>query len=274
VIDRSVMARLLVTATLALVVVGCGGSSATSSGTASPIQEPPSGSPGAEESATPAALPSLDPAWLSAQAMTCDGHLYFSPAILAQPGIEEQGLDPAGQALKAYLAIPPAEENATRPSTGWHRVAQTATKVQFVAIATDRSRLYVVGLDSSSAEWQVDIEDSCFGEVRRVQGFGAADWWVDPKTPVNAEDRVIHGLLQETVCADGKPPKGRVAPPSIVYLDNAVVITMSVRKLPGVHDCVSNPTFPITIQLDQPLGDRRLLDGGRFPPRDATIPPQ
>jgi hypothetical protein len=58
----------------------------------------------------------------------------------------------------------------------------------------------------------------------------------------------------------------------IAYFDKAVVVTMSVRPLRGAQDCEMGATFALTITLDQVLGNRKLLDGGRFPPRDATAP--
>jgi hypothetical protein len=219
---------------------------------------------------TIAALPSLDPAWTAAQAITCDDRIYFSPAILAQPGNEQDGIDPPGQALKAYLAEPRPEEMATRPATGWHRVGQTATQVEFVAIATDASGLWFVLVSGTSGQWEPDSAGTCSDQVRRPPGFGPADWMVDRNQPVARDDTIVHALLREEACASGQSPKGRVAPPSVVYLDNAVVVTLSVRHLAGVQDCVGNPLFAVDIRLDQPLGDRRLLDGGRFPPGDPA----
>lgn len=49
-------------------------------------------------------------------------------------------------------------------------------------------------------------------------------------------------------------------------------LLITVANVPGGADCPGNPTFPITITLPSPLGDRGLFDGSVVPPRDATIP--
>lgn len=50
------------------------------------------------------------------------------------------------------------------------------------------------------------------------------------------------------------------------------MVTFRVRSL-GMATCPSNPQFPVTIELTEPLGGRALLDGGVSPPRDAMIDP-
>ena len=49
------------------------------------------------------------------------------------------------------------------------------------------------------------------------------------------------------------------------------MVTFRVTEIGG--RCPSNPRFPVTVQLTEPLGTRPLLDGGVDPPRDATIDP-
>jgi hypothetical protein len=103
-------------------------------------------------------------------------------------------------------------------------------------------------------------------------GAGRADWWVDPAAlPLSPEDRTISAFLQERACASGQTPEGRILGPRIEYEPDAIVITFRVRE--DLGDCQGNPKHPITIQLEQPLGSRVLLDGGVTPPRDATIDP-
>lgn len=101
---------------------------------------------------------------------------------------------------------------------------------------------------------------------------GRADWWVArADLPLSPDTRVIRGLLEESNCAGGSSPEGRIYGPAIEYLSDAVVVTFKVREIGG--RCPGNPQFPITIELDEPLGTRGLFDGGVTPRRDATIDP-
>ena len=104
---------------------------------------------------------------------------------------------------------------------------------------------------------------------------GAATWWVGsdllPLAPGTTE---IQGILVETACASGQSPEGRVNEPVIEYTPEAVTVTFTVVPPPGnAQDCPSNPEFPVTFTLSEPLGERALLDGGSTPPRDATTTP-
>ncbi len=105
-------------------------------------------------------------------------------------------------------------------------------------------------------------------------GAGPATWWVAGGAPLAPETTEIDGILMETSCASGQSPEGRVNDPVIDYGAEAVTVTFTVVPPPGdAHDCPSNPEFPVTITLSEPLGERQLLDGGSTPPRDATTTP-
>jgi hypothetical protein len=192
-----------------------------------------------------------------------DGH-FFSPAVLEVPDRAEEGSDPAALALRTYLAPPLTAESDNMPKVGWHRVAQTATKVQFVAVSD--AHVWVVGFFvGPSGDWELDLAGECEGIVQRANGFGRADWWLDPRFDAPQDtDELVQAVLQERSCASGHSPDGRVAPPSIAYFENAIVVTMSVRHRPGGQDCPGNPEFGFKLQLDQAVGGRRLLDGGVF----------
>ena len=103
----------------------------------------------------------------------------------------------------------------------------------------------------------------------------AATWWVGSDLlPLAPETTEIKGILVESACASGQSPDGRVNDPVITYTPQAVTVTFTVKPPPGdAQDCQSNPEFPVTFTLSEPLGTRTLLDGGSTPPRDATTTP-
>jgi hypothetical protein len=103
---------------------------------------------------------------------------------------------------------------------------------------------------------------------------GRASWWVSPRAPgPTATSTTIHVLVLEESCASGKPPIGRVEPPTIELTDTTVTVTYEIRKTAGDQDCQGSTPFAVDLKLPEPLGQRALLDGGETPPRDALSPP-
>ena len=73
-------------------------------------------------------------------------------------------------------------------------------------------------------------------------------------------------LVQERECASGQSAEGRIERPDVEYRSDAVIVTVRVRDLGGDQDCPGNPDTPFVLRLDEPVGDRELLDGGKRPP--------
>jgi hypothetical protein len=112
-----------------------------------------------------------------------------------------------------------------------------------------------------------DIADECLGgpywlatSAQSAWGEpGPATWRIDPSDPPSPESTSVAVLLTERACAGGRTPEGRILPPDVVYHADRIVISLSVRSWPG--DCPSNPEHRLTVELDQPIGDRVLADG-------------
>jgi hypothetical protein len=101
-----------------------------------------------------------------------------------------------------------------------------------------------------------------------------ATFWIDPSTlPLDRTASTITGFINEIQCASGQPPDGRVLEPVVIYESDAITITFYVTPRPGDQDCPGNPDHPVTVTLDEAIGDRSILDGSASPPRDATTPP-
>ena len=129
----------------------------------------------------------------------------------------------------------------------------------------------IVSADSRSV-----VQQSAPTPEKLVEGrVGPASWWVAPKAvPLPPETTVVPAQIREVACASGRSPEGRVLDPLIFSGEDAVLVTFWVRRAPGGgQDCQGNPEFATLIQLPEPLGDRKLLDGSQVPPRDASTPP-
>ena len=85
------------------------------------------------------------------------------------------------------------------------------------------------------------------------------------------EDTTLDLLVQERECASGQSAEGRIAPPDVEYQEEAVIVTVRVRPLSGGADCPDNPGTPYVLNLEEPLGERALLDGSLNTPRAGAI---
>jgi hypothetical protein len=217
------------------------------------------------------ALTAIDvaPAGLAA---TCGDGVLFPAAGLDGLGTAQADPDQAAAALRAFLAEPDPEEYFF-PAVGWHRVLETPTSVQFLAHGRDPKTWMIASFNRTAGGWTTDTYGVCQAHIVLGGGLGTADWWLDPALPrPGPNDRAFTALVLENACAGG-PPVGRIAPPIVTFAPDAVTLIFGVRPLPGEQDCTGQPPSRFRVTLDEPLGNRRLLDGGSLPPRNATGAP-
>lgn len=81
-------------------------------------------------------------------------------------------------------------------------------------------------------------------------------------------------LVTERECASGASATGRFQEPDVDYRANTVVVEIRGEQRSNSEDCPSNPETPYLLRLDEPLGDRMLLDGGMRPPALPASPGQ
>jgi hypothetical protein len=208
---------------------------------------------------------------LPAVALTCGDDQVFGPQALTEVGEAHLAVDAPGDALRAFLASP---EGAAFGTSSWVRVTETADHVQFIGRRPNDEGWLVVGFAVRDGEWALDLAGECKPRVVLGGGLGPADWWIDPASPpFSREATEFDVLVLERACASGQSSEGRIAPPFVLYEPDSVVLTFGVVLTPGGGRCPGHPPGSYHMKLDEPIGDRWLLDGGVFPPRDATKPP-
>jgi hypothetical protein len=73
-------------------------------------------------------------------------------------------------------------------------------------------------------------------------------------------------LVHELACTSGRDPSDFLQEPRIVQSDESVTVYWTSIPAEGDQNCIGNPSVERTIELDEPLGDRALLDGSTYPP--------
>lgn len=122
------------------------------------------------------------------------------------------------------------------------------------------------------------LEES--GECRPQAEFASlngATWTLAPDVPFpTRRSTTFTALVRETECTGGLTADGRVLPPAILYGSGEVLAIFAVRSPPppagGAVGCPAPMPTRVEVALSEPLGDRRLLDGGVSPPVDPHPP--
>lgn len=91
--------------------------------------------------------------------------------------------------------------------------------------------------------------------------------------PPSPEARQIELEVYERVCAGGRPADGRVEIVEQELSDEQLRLVVGVQRQDGDHTCPGNPPTPLIIQLDEPLGDRIVIDGSTLPPQPLQPSP-
>jgi hypothetical protein len=91
---------------------------------------------------------------------------------------------------------------------------------------------------------------------------------LDPDNPPDPGSSEVHLLVTEVACAGGRPADGRVTLERLVEHEDRVELVIGVEAPEGDQTCPSNPPTPFTVELDEPLGDRILLDVAEDPEQE------
>lgn len=87
-----------------------------------------------------------------------------------------------------------------------------------------------------------------------------AVWELAPEQVVDAETTTLSVLVTRVACNSGVT--GTVNEPTVDRTDGELVITFTVSPGdPPAADCPSNDLVEYVIELDEPVGDRVLVDG-------------
>lgn len=207
------------------------------------------------------APPSRRTSHASAAALRCGG-IPFHPAALRRPrGYERRGT-PAARALRAFLRR--YAEEVGQPRHGWFLLAHRRHVIEFAA--GRRSPFGDMTFERNRRRWVWAGSGGC--EPRAYHdGLEANTWRLDPAGQApSPQSTQIPVLVQEDACAGGRDARGRVLSPLVHYGQTAITVTYLIRPLKGPQTCQGVPPTPVTLILDEPVGNRPLRDGGTYPP--------
>lgn len=101
--------------------------------------------------------------------------------------------------------------------------------------------------------------------------FTEAGVTLDPDAPPQSGDERIALLVTEHDCNSGQPATGRIE--LIELVETATTVELVIGVQPGTGGtCPSNPPTPFTVDLEQPLADRTILNAASVPAREVALP--
>ena len=92
-------------------------------------------------------------------------------------------------------------------------------------------------------------------------GIRASSWRLDPSTAPEPGETVLRVLVTEQTFSGGQRADSRVLAPDLHLDADQLVLTVYVTPRQGYVGGARNPETPIRVELPEPLGLRRLIDG-------------
>lgn len=207
----------------------------------------------------------------SSVAYNCAGVPFVPGAVLGQPTPAETRQGEVYDALRFHL-----EEGTALgdyPAAPWYELGSADDQTQFFAEydpppSPDGPLGVYMALEQRDGAWEWAGAGECRPTAHHPS-LGPATWALEG-SELGPEDTAFTASVTERSCASGQSSEGRVRDPLIEYREDAVIVTFFVAPLDGDATCPGNPPTAVGVQLDEPLGDRALLDGGVWPPREPV----
>jgi hypothetical protein len=239
----------------------------------SPTPTPARWSP--RPSLVPAAGGGSDVLW------SCDGDSPgFPRSVLTGPsGMEKvegavfDGLRSALETMRPEFEFEPREDRANQ--LPWLLAYEDEDLALFLVRRAGRTERYsAMYVEREGDAWGFGgYTGDCRPRPLITHGLGSSEWRIDADSHPARGSSTFPIEVMERACASGQPADGRIADPIVEYGEDAITITIPVRPVEGGATCPGNPWTAFVVELDEPVGDRLLLDGGPWPPEQRWPSP-
>lgn len=130
---------------------------------------------------------------------------------------------------------------------------------------------YVV-LGRQDAQWRATSWHSkCGARPALAEGSTWAEIALSADTPTS-DGTTVNLRVSEVECTGARDPDPFLAAePVVVKTEEEITVYWTSQQIQGGADCPGNPWVERTLQLDQALGDRALLDGSTWPPTPVVL---
>lgn len=169
-----------------------------------------------------------------------------------------------------FVTGPLAVEAAFIADFDMRVVERTDTTLELLGSGPDGYA--TASFEKRDGAWSARGWGGCNIEIT-APGFGTAQTILDPDVEPDPASSTLHVWIQERECASGQAPTDREVIPVVVESADRVEITTLVAPVAGDAECPSNPWYPVTVELDEPLGERTIVDAHMPPGVELMWPP-
>jgi hypothetical protein len=188
--------------------------------------------------------------------LSCAGPPFDAAAFDAEP-INTNGDSPE---LRAFRSASP---RPFPPDAGpWRELGRSDTEIGYGAGEPPLLDAFIVLRREGDGWGYARSGSGCV--VRPLhEGRAPVRWGLQPADQPGPPTRLF--VANDEQCAGSAGASERLDEPTIVETTETVTITFTATPTEGT--CPSHPPAIVPITLASPLGDRRLLDGGIYPPQ-------
>ncbi len=182
-------------------------------------------------------------------------------------------LDAEAQSIfDEFIAGPLSVESAYLADFDMSIAERTDDRLVLFGQSPDDGSFATVEFEQRDDAWQAKGWGGCTIVVS-APGFGSAATILDPAREPDPSSTTLHIAINERACASGQAPTDRNVVPVVVETETTIEITTLVEPVVGDANCPSNPWFPVTVELDQPIGTRTIIDMQSPPGIERIWPP-
>lgn len=232
--------------------------------------------PGPDPTDTSAPDGTTEPAPVALGPYMCGNH-EISPAVL-ESGRPASDLSPASLAALESMDLSAVPELAS-----WTVLEETNTRIALIRPTPGEAGTGILPYETYGIElvppgggavpfndtnhpiWSMSEWSSCTVQAH-LDGLRNVHLQLDPMNPPSPDAISVVVLVTEAGCTGGLDPSDRVRVLEIRYTETSVEIVVGTVPPPGdVFTCIGNTPVPVTIELDEPIGDRYLVDATVYP---------
>jgi hypothetical protein len=202
--------------------------------------------------------------------------LGFSPETLTA---ELPPLDPEDPAVK--VLIQQIDHSAFGPQVRlpWRREHRSATELaalldgwRLLASTQERRlfakdvppRMLTVGVQRKGKRWEIGGVSPARQIRASRNGLRASSFRLDPEHPPTPQDSVLRLLVTEQTRGGGRLAYGRFQAPDLYLDEQEALLRCFITPLDGWQAGTRAWETPVLVQLPEPLGDRRVVDGSIY----------
>ena len=146
----------------------------------------------------------------------------------------------------------------------WGAVHYSGKEATFVAEKESRRFPYSsVTVEMSRRRWSFAGAGDCRPSAVTRDDKVAATWRLLDE-PDDSDDELRLFATEES-CSSGRKLAPEDFDPRVVYESDRILIALLTKPRKGASTCIGNPSTELTLELDEPIGDREIFDAGFYP---------